>query len=428
MQQQPGRLLTKNATAITSVEDISSAIKGLGTAFEEFKQTNDARLKELEKKGASDPLLDDKLAKINEDLNALDEVKTRLEDLTKTVDAVSAKANRPSLENKSADVVAHEKAFAAFLRRGEDAALADLESKALNVTTDADGGYAVPEEIDTEISKLLINESPMRALASIQTVGTTRFKKLVSTGGTAGGWVGEAGARTETSTSQLSAVEPYFGELYANPAATQTMLDDAFFNVEVWLQQEVLDVFAEQEGAAFVAGDGLEKPRGFLNYPTASTDDATRAFGTLQAISTGVADGFSSTGPGDVMMDIYYSMKKRHRNNSTWLMASPSVGTIRQFKSGDGDYLWQPGLAMGTPSTFLSRPIETDENMPAIAASAFPIALGDWKRGYLILDRIGVRVLRDAYTNKPYVHFYTTKRVAGAVVNSQAIKLLQIAL
>lgn len=403
-------------------------IEKLGSTVEEMKKANDERLSQLEKKGAADPVTLDKLKKIEDEVATLDAMKKDFETVKSALDDLSAKANRPrGVEGESVEQAEHRKSFGKFMRKGDDSDLAELQMKALNISVDGDGGYAVPEIIDGEISKLLVNQSPIRSLARVVTVGSSDYKKLYSTGGAGYEWVDENDTRNETDTPQLASVTPPIGEIAAQPAATQTMLDDVFFDAEAWLSQEVQDAFALGEGVAFVSGNGTKKPKGFLDYATAATKDGTRAFGTIQHIATGVADGFDADDPADILIDMFYALKAGHRQQSTWLMNSETVGTARKWKDNDGNYLWQQSLALGTPSTLIGRPVETDENMPGVAANSTPIALANWGAAYIVVDRMGTRVLRDPFTKKGFVKFYTTKRVGGSLGDSEAIKLARIA-
>ena len=329
------------------------------------------------------------------------------------------------------DKVEHKEAFGAFVRRGEEKDLADIERKALSVQVDPDGGYAVPEEIDGRIEDLLKDISPIRNIASVSNVGTSSLKILVNEKGTASGWVGETDGRTETDSPKLARVEIPAHEIYANPAASQKLLDDAGFDAETWLQGEVAEEFAVKEGAAFITGNGTGKPRGFLTYDISTSDDASRDFGTIQYLATGVSGDWPSNSGGDdgpradKLIDFVHTLRPRYRANARWVMNSNTLATIRKFKDADGNPIFQPGLREGQPNRLLGFPITEAEDMPDIAADSLSVAFGDFQRGYRIVDRTGVRVLRDPFTNKPFVHFYTTKRVGGGLVNSEAIKLLK---
>jgi len=313
-------------------------------------------------------------------------------------------------------------AFEGFLRSGGGG----VEMKALSGTSDATGGYAVPEEIDARIDATLKSVSPIRGIANVVKVGTSGYRKLVTSGGIASGWAAETAARPETATPSFNEVAPPSGDLYANPAASQAMLDDAMFDVEEWLAQEIAREFAAAEGSAFVSGNGTNKPKGFLAAPTAATGDATRAFGTLQYLASGAAGAFAAS-PEEKLIDLVQSLRAPYRQGASWVMNSATLAKIRKFKTADGAFLWTPGLAVGQPATLLGYPVVEAEDMPDIAANSLSIAFGNFKAGYLIAERGETAILRDPYSNKPFVHFYATKRVGGMVSNSEAIKLLKFA-
>ncbi len=302
----------------------------------------------------------------------------------------------------------------------------ETELKALSGTVGADGGFAIPQQIDAMIARRLVEISPIRGLASVVRTGTSGFRRLVSTGGAASGWVSETGARPETASPTLAEIVPPSGELYANPSATQAMLDDAAFDVEGWLANEIATEFARAEGAAFVNGTGVNQPRGFLAAPTSTAGDAARAFGSLQFIGSGNATGFDAS-PEAKLIDLVFQLKAPLRQGAAWVMNSATLAVIRKLKTSDGAFLWQPGLIEGQPDRLLGYPVVEAEDMPDVAAGAFPIAFGNFRAGYLIAERQQTTILRDPYTNKPYVQFYATRRVGGQVMDSDAIKLLRIA-
>jgi HK97 family phage major capsid protein len=376
--------------------------------FEDYKTANDGRLNALEK-GVGTADKDEQLTKMDGELNQL---KQQLSDL-------ETKGNRLGGLAEDAEKEEYRKGFEKFMRKGDESI---ISTKSINTSTDADGGFAVPEELDREVIKLLREDTPMREVAAVRTISTPDYKKLVSLGGAASGWVDEDDARPETPGSKLAAVTPFMGELYANPAATQQSLDDLFFDVSAWLAEEVATEFAEQENVAFTTGVGVKKPKGFLAYTLSTSADSARAFGELQKVHSGVAGNFDL----DNIYDLTYALKKKYRKNAVLMGASDVVKKLRKLKNAQGDYLWQPNVQAGQPDTFDGRAFIENEDMPDIAADANAVAIGDFKRGYLIVDRIGTRILRDPFTNKPYVHFYTTKRVGGAVVDSQAIKVLTL--
>jgi len=397
--------------------DVHAAFDGFMRSFENFKEANDERLEEIEKKLTADVVTSEKVERINA---ALDLQK-------KTMDEMALAARRPELGGARFDASAreHKSGWDAYMRRGEAASLKRLEEKALSAGSDPDGGYLVPEETERVIDRVVSEISPIRAIAGVRQIGAAVYKKPFTTEGAQAGWVGETDARPETTTPVLAELEFPAMELYAMPAATASLLDDAAVNIDQWLAEEVQAVFAEQESAAFVAGDGVKKPRGFLDY--ARVDDASWSWGNIGTLSTGVSGGFPASDPSDILIDLIYALKSGYRANAHFVMNRKTQGAIRKFKDADGNYIWQPGLAAGQPPRLMNFPIAEAEDMPDMAADAAAIAFGDFKRGYLIVDRLGVRVLRDPYTAKPYVLFYTTKRVGGGVQNFEAIKLLTFA-
>ncbi|MEQ1552088.1 phage major capsid protein [Sphingorhabdus sp.] len=336
--------------------------------------------------------------------------------------AVPAAILRPQLAAGDAVDPARSAFVEGYLRKGREV---ELKSFAGNVP--ADGGYAVPKEIDAVIDATLKSISPIRVVANVVQVGSAGYRKLVTTNGVASGWASEVAARPTTATPTFNEIVPSFGELYANPAATQAMLDDAQFDVEAWLADEIATQFAKAEGTAFVNGDGVDKPKGFLTYTAVATGDATRTFGQLQYVPVGAASDFPATNPQDKLLDLVHALRAPYRQGAVWVMNSATLAKIRKFKTSDGAFVWTPGLVTGQPDTLLGYPVVESEDMPDIAANAMPIAFGNFRAGYLIAERSETNILRDPYSNKPYVNFYATKRIGGAVSNSEAIKLLRIA-
>jgi HK97 family phage major capsid protein len=394
------------------IQDVKQVAEALGAKFDEFKSNNDKRIEAIE---AEKSRLAGTVESLNEKLSELDGLKS---DLEKEIAAIK----RPGATDDKV-VSEHKTAFMQFVRKGKDDGLGELQAKALQTTVDADGGYAVPEELDRSILELLRDESPMRSVCNQITVSTPDYKRLVNLGGAGSGWVGETDARPATGTPTLAQIAAVMGEIYANPQATQTSLDDLFFDAEAWLTAEVAREFAEKEGAAFLLGDGSNKPKGLLAYTLSTDGDATRAFGQIQKIETGTAGTFTS----DQLISLIYALKKGYRAGATWMMPTTTLFTVRTMKDSEGNYLWRPGLEQGAPSLLLGYGITENEDMPAAAADANGIIFGDFKRAYTIVDRIGTRVLRDPFTNKPNVGFYTTKRVGGMLVDSQAVKVLTMA-
>jgi HK97 family phage major capsid protein len=309
-----------------------------------------------------------------------------------------------------------------YLRRGSE-----VELKSVVGTTGAEGGFAIPREIDQVIDATLKSISPIRAIANVVRVGTSGYRKLVTTGGTPSGWAAEADPRPITGTSSFAEIVPAFGDLYANPAASQAMLDDAAFDVEGWLAGEIAIEFAKAEGTAFVNGNGTNKPKGFLAAPNAATTDGTRPFGTLQYLPTGVAGGFAAVNPAEKLIELVHALRAPYRQGAVWVLNASTLATIRKFKTTDGAYLLQPSLAAGIADTLLGYPVVEAEDMPDIAPNSLSIAFGNFRVGYLIAERAETNILRDPFSNKPFVHFYASKRIGGIVSNSEAIKLLKFA-
>jgi HK97 family phage major capsid protein len=403
---------TKSAT-----DDVASAFDDFARAFEAFKEANDERLGQIETRLSTDALTEEKLARID---GALDDAKRR-------IDRLSLDRARPPLGGDAPrDPLLHEHkaAFRAYMRSGEAAGLKRLEEKALSSGSGPDGGYLVPETVEREVLRRLANVSPIRAIASVRVISGGQYKRAFSTAGAASGWVGETAARPQTASPTLAEMSFPAMELYAMPAATQTLLDDAVVDVDQWIAEEVETAFAEQESAAFVSGDGVNKPKGFLASPTVA--NASWSWGSLGYLATGGA-AFPATNPSDILVELVYALRAGYRQNAAFVMNRKTQGLVRRFKDTNGAYLWQPPASAGAPATLMGFPVVEAEDMPDVAANALSVAFGDFRRGYLVVDRAGVRVLRDPYSAKPYVLFYTTKRVGGGVQDFDAIKLLKFA-
>ena len=398
--------------------ELKDTILALGKAFDAFKAENDSRLKEIEAKGNADPLLEEKVNKINAEI-------TENKRLVKEMEILIARSELQGGGSNELDKakIEHAKAFEQFFRKGVDAGLSELQVKAsLKSGSDPDGGYTVPEHMESTIDRVVGTVSAMRRLATVMSISTDTYKKLVSQGGATSGWVGETGARAETTTPTLKEIAINTKELYAMPAATQTLLDDSAVDIAAWLANEVAVEFAEEEGESFILGNGVEQPKGITAYGTVA--NASYAWGSIGYIASGAAATFPDA---DKLISLQHALKSTYRNGAAWLMSDATLEHCRKFKDGDGNYLWRPGLEAGAPSTLLGKPVETDDNMPSIGANTYPIAFADFRRAYRIIDRVGIRVLRDPFTSKPYILYYTTKRVGGGVVMYEAIKFLKIA-
>ncbi|MDP3554891.1 phage major capsid protein [Methylocystis sp.] len=390
----------------------------LNRAFSAFKETNDERLTQLESRFGADVVTEEKLARID---HALDDTKSRL-------DRLALEMSRPRMGGKLVDDHSgreHKSAFNHYLRSGEASGLKALEAKALSRGSGADGGYLVPLPTERDVLRRLAKFSPIRAISSVREISGASLRRAFSTTGPAAGWVAEADPRPQTNNQQLADMTFPAMELYAMPAATQALLDDAVVDIEQWIAEEVQTAFAEQEGAAFVTGDGVNKPKGFLSYT--SVADASWTWGNIGYVATGAAGAFAASDPSDALVNLVYALRAGFRQNGKFVMGRRAQSLVRQFKTTTGDYIWAPPATADAGASLMNFPVIEAEDMPDPAANSLSIAFGDFERGYVVVDRVGIRVLRDPYSAKPYVLFYTTKRVGGGVQNFEAIKLLKFA-
>lgn len=400
----------------TKGADISDAFGEFMSAFEAFRDANDERIAQIETRFGEDAVTAEKVDRIS---RAMDEQK-------RAMDQLLLRKARPALgrEAGGARVASeHKEAFEAYVRRGDERALQAVDMKAMSYGSGPDGGYLVPEETENEIGKRLASLSPIRSIASVRQVSTAVLKKPFSVAGPASGWVAETAARPQTNASTLSELSFPAMEIYAMPAATASLLEDSAVDLDQWIASEVEAAFAEQEGTAFVTGDGTNKPKGFLAYATVA--DGSWSWGNLGYIATGVDGALPASNPSDKLIDLIYSLRAGYRQNASFVMNRKIQASIRKLKDADGNYLWQPPAGPGARAMLMGFPLVEAEDMPDAAADSLSIAFGDFGRGYLVVDRTGVRVLRDPYSAKPYVLFYTTKRVGGGVQDFNAIKLMK---
>lgn len=314
------------------------------------------------------------------------------------------------------------KALCLLMRKGDSSGLRDLEVRAgLSSDQDPAGGFFVPEQIEATIDRVATVSSAMRRICRVRKITTGEYKRLVSQGQTDSGWVGERAARPETDTPTLAEIAIYAKELYSNPSATQVLLDDSSFPADEWLTEEISTEFDEQEGESFITGNGVEKPKGIAAYEMVA--NASYAWGKVGYIAGGHATLLNNV---DKLFDLQHSLKPTFRANGTFLMNDLTLSVIRKMKDGEGRYIFQPGLQAGTPDTLLGKPVEIDDNVDDIAAGKYPIFFADFKRAYLIIDRLGIRLLRDPYSEKGKVFFYCTKRVGGGLISYEGIKALRI--
>lgn len=420
----------------------SSAAYELGRAFEAFKETNDKRLEEIARKGVADPLTEEKLRRLNADLGrSVDAANTRMDHMETAI-------QRPSLANMKGDDEKETAAFAVerkkhfsgdlgvglyrqyksafreYLRKN-NAGSGEAEVKALSVGSDPDGGYAVTPDMSGRIISLIQETSPVRRVANVVTIGTDALEGVNDLNDATSGWVGETELRSETGSPRIGEWRIPVYEQYAEPRATQKLLDDAMFDIEGYLAGKIADRLARMENAAFVNGNGVKKPRGFLTYPAGVPSSSN--FSVIEQMPTGAAGAFGASNPGDALINLVYALKAPYRDRACFMMKRATLAEVRKLKDGQGNYLWQPDFQMKQGGTLLGFDIVEAEDMPSIAANSLAIAFGDFGTAYQIVDRQGIRILRDSFTAKPYVKFYTTKRVGGDVVNFEAIKLLKFA-
>ena len=388
--------------------EVKALVESLNKAFSDFKAEHTKQLEEI-KKGNSDALQALKVDNINADITrlqaAVDQANTQMAAFQM---GGSAAGGGPADAEYSG-------AFSAHFRKGEVQA-------AMNKGVADDGGYLAPVEWDRTITDRLVILSDMRQLANVVSCSGAGLTKLFNMGGTASGWVGEEDARPETAGPKFKSLGFGWGELYANPAATQQLLDDSEIDLEAWLAGEVDVEFSKQEGAGFFAGNGVNKPFGILTYVEGGANAAKHPFGAIKAVNSGAAAAIT----GDGLIDLVYDLPSAYTANARFAMNRKTMGSVRKLKDTEGNYLWQPSLIAGQPSTLLGFAVQDVAAIPDVAANAIGALFGDFKQTYTVYDRKGVRVLRDPFTNKPFVHFYTTKRVGGGVHNPEPMRALKI--
>jgi HK97 family phage major capsid protein len=387
--------------------DVKALIEGVNKAFAEFKTEHTKQLDAV-KAGLPTGDITAKVEKITSDL----------ESLQAAVDETNIKmaAAQMGAGGKQLRDAEYSDSFNAHMKKG------DVQA-ALNKGADAEGGYLTPVEWDRTITDKLVRVSPMRQICRVQPTSKAGFSKLFNMQGTSSGWVGETDARPQTNTATFKPLNFTTGEIYANPAATQQILDDSEIDLETWLASEVQTEFAKQEGLAFVSGNGTNKPSGILTYIEGGANAAKHPFGPISVVKSGAA----ATIAADSVIDIIYDLPSAFTGNARFTMNRNTQRVIRKLKDGQGNYLWQPSYVAGQPATLAGYPITEVPDMPDVAANSTPIMFGDFQQTYLIIDRIGIRVLRDPYTNKPYVMFYTTKRVGGGLLNPEPMRAMKVA-
>jgi HK97 family phage major capsid protein len=403
-----------------AVDALAKVVTDERSAREVFEKRSDSERREFEAKA------DAEFAKVQK---SLEEVNVKLGRIT----VAGAGEGKKDDEHKSA--------FVNYIRNPRDqksiAALQDAERKAVYTTGSggsAAGGYAVPEELSRSIITQLTNISPMRQVANVVTASSPDYKILVDVLGTGTAWAGENGARSESNTPSLGEVAPTFGTLYAYPKASEESLNDIFFDVQGWLTNSVSVAFAAAEGVAFTTGNGTNKPTGIMAATKSTSDDASLAFGSVQYVATGAAAGFPALSltspvayPADKLVDLVHKLKAGYRANARWMMNKATLAVVRKFKDSEANYLWQPGIAAGMPSSLLGYAVVENEDMADIGANAFPIAFGDFRAAYTIVDLVGLRVTLDEVTTPGQVKWIFRKRVGGKLADNQAVKVIKCA-
>lgn len=442
------------------MSEIKQLVDELNKAFEDFKKSNDERLKQIENNGKADPLLQEKVDKANQSIT---DIESKIEELQKEqdrIDNLELQVNRAGLggaggtdkelqneakqffsqmkgrpvDDSEVDTEAYntyKQAFDKYLRYGERAVNTEIRN-ALSVGSDPDGGQWVPASTTNRIIQRLFETSPVRDVANVITIGSDRFEipKDVNEA-TSGGWVGETDTRSSTGTPEVGLQEIPVHEQYAMPEITQKLVDDAGIDIEGWLSNKISDILVRTENTAFVSGDGIMKPRGFMDYSgSASTnEDNNRSWGVLQYVKSGNSSGFPSAGSGSAnpLIEMVNKIKSPLRGGSVWAMNRFTKAEIRKLRDSNDNYYLIPDLSGSGADMLLGFPIKEFDDMADVGSGNFPVAFGNFNQGYQIVDRIGIRVLRDPYTNKPYIRYYTTKRVGADVTGFDSIKLLKIA-
>lgn len=422
--------------------DIRSAVYDLGRAFEAFKEANDQRLREIERRGSADPLTEMKVNRLNGEISraidAADTAKRRVDQIETAMNRSGAHSSEHDwkeaelfmLERKGRidtdlgidGYRQYKSALRAYLRKNNAGSGVD-EIKALSVGSDPDGGFTVTPDMSGRIAALVRDTSPMRQVANVITIGTDALEGIHDLNEATSGWVGESETRSETAAPKIGEYRIPVHEQYAEPRATQKLLDDSLFNVEEWLAAKIAERLARMENESFVSGNGVKKPRGFLTYPAGTPSAA--GFSVIEQILSGGAGGFADENPGDALINLVYALKSAYREKAVFMMKRSTLAEVRKLKDSNDNYIWQPDFQMKQGGTLLGFNVVEAEDMPSMSANSLSVAFGDFNAGYQIVDRQGIRILRDSFTAKPYVKFYTTKRVGGDVVNFEAIKLMK---
>ncbi|HVY12219.1 MAG TPA: phage major capsid protein [Alphaproteobacteria bacterium] len=414
-----------------SMAEINKAVSDLGNTFAQFTQKADERLKQLEKTGSVDAVTADEVKKMN---TAISDMQEKVVSLGKKSEAFEKIAMRPPLtgdagqKQRTPEQDEHHKAFVGgFLRKGRIDGLEELQQKAMSVQSDPDGGYLAPVQMLDRMVKRLYETTPMRSLATVIQIGAEAVEFPRENGDDEAGWVGETDTRNDGTSVQVGMIRIPSREMFARPKITQKLLDDANFDVEKYITERIADRFARLENDAFVNGNTLNKPRGFATYPVGTADDASRGDGTFQYVAAGASADFGTATPADKLISLTMKVKAGFLSGASWLMPRAAAEKVRLFKDGQNNYIWQPGLQAGQPAALLGYAVNIGQDMPALAANSLSIAFGNFKEGYTIVDRMGLRILRDPFTAAPFVRFPASKRTGGEVTNFEAIKFIKFA-
>jgi HK97 family phage major capsid protein len=398
------------------MQTVKETVESLNQSFSEFKSAHDECHKKIENKGNADMIMEEKLSKIERDMDQAQDRLNRIE--------IARKRPHVAIEEPAHEISEHKSAFLSYVTKGDESQLLNIEAKSLSVGSDPDGGYLVPDILNLDIEKDLRQSSIMRRLARVIQISTDAVELLVSEGDAEAGWVAETDPRHETGTPKLSKLKIPVHELFAKPRATQKLLDDSKVDVENWLSKKIAAKMAQLENVAFIKGDGANKPTGILKY---ELDFNGPSKGKLHGFKIGKKGAFLDVrAAGDILIDMINSMKPGLLNGCVWLMSRAAHGELRKLKDANGNYLWQPGLEEDARPRLLGYPVEISDDMPGLAKdeATSAVIFGNFKEGYQIVDRAGIRVLRDPFSVKPYVEFYTTCRVGGDVVDVDAFKVL----
>ena len=435
---------------MTDLAEVKSIIEEQGRAWEEFKAANNELINaKAEGKAVAD--LESKVATINDALDKFSDDRKKIEDFMVKMTSpgmASAEDNDLGAEVKNFNIMMraeyqgkgkaapadfdvngykhYKSAFFKLMGGVTMDSLSSDERKAMSAGSDPDGGYLLPQSTVGRVVAKIYEQSTMRQIANVQNISTEKLEGLIDNNEADAGWVSELGTRSDSTTPQLGKYEIETHEMYSMPKISQKLIDDAATDVEAWLAAKVADKFARVEDTAFATGNGAGKPRGLFSYTTAATADDTRAWGVFEHVKTGTNGDFNSTTKADPLFDLIGAFKDQYLQNAQWLMRREVRTKLRKLRGATSDlYLWEPSLQMGQPDRLNGYPVNIDQYVPALATDSLSLAFGDFREAFTIIDRIGIRTLRDPYTAKPYIVFYSTKRTGSGAVNFEAVKFLK---